>query len=46
MTILLYSYANSLMEKIPALILGLILDGLTIYAGFDFINYLIDYYNI
>lgn len=46
MTIMLYNWTTKLSERIPAIILGLILDGLTIYGLFSVIQYHLDYFGL
>ena len=46
MTIILYNWTNKLSEKIPAVLLGLILDGLTIYGLWNVVQYHLDYFGL
>lgn len=46
MTIILYSWANKISEKIPAVLLGLILDSLTIYGLFSAVRYHLEYFGL
>lgn len=46
MTILLYSLFDKKSEKIPAVIIGLVLDVGTMYGMWDFIKYFGDYYGL
>lgn len=46
MTILLYSMCTKLKDKVPAVIIGLILDGITVYAGYHYLSYVMNYYSL
>lgn len=44
MTIIMISYFKNKSEVIPAIIIGILLDSITIYGMYDFINYILNYY--
>lgn len=46
MTILMISISKGVSQRIPAVLVGLMLDGLTVYTAYQIVLYHIDYFGL